>query len=220
MVKNIIFDFGGVIIHLQPDEAIRRFETLGITDARQQMDIFGQTGIFGQVEKGEVTTDEFCRLLALEAQQKGGKFQGVKNPSYSFEETMWGWMGYIKAVPQKNLDTLLRLQKHYNLYLLSNLNPFLQQWAESPDFSGDGHGLRHYIPYLYYSFQLRDYKPAPSIFQKMMHAAGLRAEECVFVDDSPRNIEGCQAVGMRGLLVAKDEDWTERLDDLLANTIE
>ena len=53
---------------------MRRFETLGITDARQQMNIFGQTGIFGQVENGEITTDEFCRLLALEAQQKGGKF--------------------------------------------------------------------------------------------------------------------------------------------------
>ena len=217
MVKNIIFDFGGVIIHLQPDEAIRRFEALGILDARQQMNIFGQTGIFGQVEKGEVTTDEFCRLLALEAQQKGVKFEGVENPSYSFEEAMWGWMGYVKAVPQKNLDTLLRLQQHYNLYLLSNLNPFLQQWAESSDFSGDGHGLRHYIPYLYYSFQLRDYKPAPSIFQKMLHAAGLRADECVFVDDSPRNIEGCKAVGMHGLHVEKNEDWTARLDDFLIN---
>jgi putative hydrolase of the HAD superfamily len=34
MVKNIVFDFGGVIVHLQPDEAIRRFEELGISDAR------------------------------------------------------------------------------------------------------------------------------------------------------------------------------------------
>ena len=196
---------------------MRRFETLGITDARQQMNIFGQTGIFGQVEKGEITTDEFCRLLALEAQQKGGKFVGVDNPSYSYEEARWAWMGYVKAVPRKNLDALLRLQQHYRLYLLSNLNPFLQQWAESDAFSGDGHGLRHYIPYLYYSFQLRDYKPAPSMFHRMMDAAGLRAEECVFVDDSPRNIEGCQAVGMRGLLVGKDEDWIGPLEELLGN---
>ena len=217
MVKNIIFDFGGVVIHLQPEEAMRRFETLGITDARQQMNIFGQTGIFGQVEKGEITTDEFCRLLALEAQQKGGKFVGVDNPSYSYEEAHWAWMGYVKAVPRKNLDALLRLQQHYRLYLLSNLNPFLQQWAESDAFSGDGHGLRHYIPYLYYSFQLRDYKPAPSMFHRMMDAAGLRAEECVFVDDSPRNIEGCQDVGMRGLLVGKDEDWIGPLEELLGN---
>ena len=215
MVKNIIFDFGGVVIHLQPDEAMRRFEALGITDARQQMSIFGQTGIFGQVEKGEITTDEFCRLLALEAQQKGGKFPGADNPSYTYEEAKWAWMGYVKAVPQKNLEALLRLQKQYDLYLLSNLNPFLQQWAESDAFSGDGHGLRHYIPYLYYSFQLRDYKPAPSMFRRMLDAAGLRAEDCVFVDDSPRNIEGCEAVGMRGLLVGKDEDWIAPLDDLL-----
>ncbi len=215
MVKNIIFDFGGVVIHLQPDEAMHRFEALGITDARQQMSIFGQTGIFGQVEKGEITTDEFCRLLALEAQQKGGKFPEVDNPSYTYEEAKWAWMGYVKAVPQKNLEALLRLQKQYDLYLLSNLNPFLQQWAESDAFSGDGHGLRHYIPYLYYSFQLRDYKPAPSMFRRMLDAAGLRAEDCVFVDDSPRNIEGCEAVGMRGLLVGKDEDWIAPLDDLL-----
>ena len=215
MVKNIIFDFGGVVIHLQPDEAMRRFEALGITDARQQMSIFGQTGIFGQVEKGEITTDEFCRLLALEAQQKGGKFNGVDNPSYTYEEAKWAWMGYVKAVPRQNLDALLRLQQHYRLYLLSNLNPFLQQWAESESFSGDGHGLRHYIPYLYYSFQLRDYKPALSMFRRMLDAAGLRAEDCVFIDDSPRNIEGCESVGMRGLLVGKDEDWIAPLDDLL-----
>ena len=57
MIKNIIFDFGGVIVHLDPPEAVRRFESLGITDARRQLDIFGQTGIFGDVEKGLITAD-------------------------------------------------------------------------------------------------------------------------------------------------------------------
>ena len=217
MIKNVVFDFGGVVVALSYEQAVKRFEEIGLRDARRHLDPFHQTGIFGQVEKGEITTDEFCRLLALEAQQKGGKFVGVDNPSYSYEEAHWAWMGYVKAVPRKNLDALLRLQQHYRLYLLSNLNPFLQQWAESDAFSGDGHGLRHYIPYLYYSFQLRDYKPAPSMFHRMMDAAGLRAEECVFVDDSPRNIEGCQAVGMRGLLVGKDEDWIGPLEELLGN---
>lgn len=215
MVKNIIFDFGGVVVHLDPPEAIRRFESMGITDARQQMDIFGQTGVFGQVEKGEISAEEFCSRLALEAQQKGGKFLGKKHPVFTFAEAQWGWMGYMKSVPRKNLDTLLQLKKRYNLFLLSNLNPFLQQWAESTDFSGDGHGLAHYIPSLYYSFQLHDYKPAPSIFNKLLKSAGIRAEESLFIDDSPRNIKGCEAVGIRGMLVEKDEDWTDRLLDFL-----
>lgn len=215
MVKNIIFDFGGVIVHLEPDEAVRRFEALGITDARRQLDIFGQTGIFGDVEKGLLTADEFCHRLALEAQAKGGKFKGVDNPVFTFQEAQWAWMGYMKHVPKKNLDTLLHLRQTYNLYLLSNLNPFIQAWAESTEFSGDGHPLNHYLHQLFYSFQLKDYKPAPSIFQNMLAVAGLTANECLFLDDSERNIRGCEAVGIHGLLVEKDEDWTEKLDNEL-----
>lgn len=217
MVKNIVFDFGGVIVHLNPDEAFRRFIHLGITDARQQMDIFGQTGIFKEVETGVITADEFCHKLAVEAQQKGGKFKGVYNPAFTFEEAQWAWLGYIKDVPRKNLDNLLKLKEKYNLYLLSNLNPFMQQWCESADFSGDGHGLDYYIPNRYYSFQLHDYKPAPSIFEKMVRLAGIKAHECVFLDDSPRNVEGSEKVGMKGLFVGKDEDWTNRLSDFLDN---
>ncbi len=212
MIKNIIFDFGGVIVHLDPPEAVRRFESLGITDARRQLDIFGQTGIFGDVEKGLITADEFCRALAKESQEKSGRFAGEENPTFTFEEAQWAWMGYMKHVPRKNLDNLLQLKQHYRLYLLSNLNPFIQSWAESPEFSGDGHGLNYYLHECYYSFQLKDYKPAPSIFQKMLDAAGLKACECLFLDDSERNIRGCEAVGMQGLLVEKDEDWTAKLN--------
>ena len=216
MIKNIIFDFGGVIVHLDSKEACRRFISLGITDAEQQLSVFGQTGIFREVETGEITAEEFCRKLAAEAKAKGGKFKAEENPAFTFEQAQWAWLGYIKAVPQKNLETLLRLQKDYNLYLLSNLNPFISQWDESEAFSGDGHGLSHYIPERYYSFQLHDYKPAPSIFEKMLSLAGIKAEESVFLDDSPKNIVGCESVGIKGLLVQKDEDWTERLDAFLA----
>lgn len=215
MVKNIVFDFGGVIVHLDPEEAIQRFMSLGITDARRQLDIFGQTGIFGKVETGAITADEFCRRLAFEAQQKGGKFEGQADPAFTFEQAQWAWLGYIKSVPEKNLENLLRLQRNYNLVLLSNLNPFIQSWAESDAFSGDGHGLSFYIHHRFYSFQLHDYKPAPSIFNKMLDAARLKADECLFLDDSQRNIEGCETVGMHGLLVEKDEDWTDKLEERL-----
>ena len=212
MVKNIIFDFGGVIVHLDPSEAVRRFESLGISDASRQLDIFGQTGIFGAVETGEISAHEFCRQLALQAKEKSGRFANNPHPCFSFEQAQWAWMGYIKEVPQKNLDSLLRLRQSYKLYILSNLNPFIQSWAESTDFSGDGHPLGYYLDGIYYSFQLHDYKPAPSIYEKMMAQAGLKPNECLFLDDSIRNVSGCEAAGMHGLLVEKDEDWTTKLD--------
>ena len=47
MVKNIVFDLGGVIMTLSQDQAIERFEGLGLKDARQRLNAYTQSGIFG-----------------------------------------------------------------------------------------------------------------------------------------------------------------------------
>ena len=54
MIKNLIFDLGGVIITLAPDEALRRFKSLGLENAEEQMDAYTQMGIFGQLEEGKI----------------------------------------------------------------------------------------------------------------------------------------------------------------------
>ena len=212
MVKNIIFDFGGVILTLDPEKALSRFIELGITDAREQMNIYGQTGIFLEIENGTITADEFRRKLALEAQQKAGLFPGETAPEYSYERTLWAWEGYIGDVPQKNLDCLLGLRRQgYNVCLLSNTNPFLMGWASSPRFSPDGHPIQHYFDHLYFSYLLKDYKPSPTIFSKMLDEGQMKAGECLFLDDSPRNIEAAGRLGIHTMLIGKDEDWVERL---------
>ena len=42
MIKNIIFDLGGVILTLDQPQAVRRFETLGLKDAEQRLDPYTQ----------------------------------------------------------------------------------------------------------------------------------------------------------------------------------
>ncbi len=39
-------------------------------------------------------------------------------------------------------------------------------------------------------------KPDPAIFERFLERNGLEAGACVFIDDSPRNIEGARGVGM------------------------
>lgn len=211
MIKNLIFDLGGVVITLDPNEAFTRFERLGITDARQQMGVYGQTGIFKQVETGSIDADEFCRQLAAQAKEMTSLFSDDHNPRYSFELAQWAWMGYVKEVPLERLNNLLELKKKYNVCLLSNTNPFIMDWAESPRFSGDGHSIAHYFHALYCSYRLNDYKPSASIYQKVLQQSGFNAEETIFVDDGPRNIEAAQSVGIHGLLVPEDADWMDSL---------
>ena len=59
MIKNIVFDLGGVIITLGQDEAIRRFEALGLADAHERLDAYTQSGIFGDLERGDIDAETF-----------------------------------------------------------------------------------------------------------------------------------------------------------------
>lgn len=205
MIKNLIFDLGGVVMTIDPEEGMRRFEQLGIVDAREQMGAYGQTGIFLESENGSISTEEFCEKLAEQA--------GVM--SITYEQAQWGWLGYVKEVPQNRLNNLLRLKENYNVYLLSNTNPFLMKWAKSTAFSPDGHSIDYYFNKVFCSYELKDYKPAESIFRKVLQAECLNAEECVFIDDGPANVESAKRVGMQGLLVEKDSDWWGKLSEIL-----
>ena len=65
MIKNIAFDLGGVVLALSYEQAVRRFEEIGLKDARQRLDAFEQKGIFGDLESGRITTEDFRRELSL-----------------------------------------------------------------------------------------------------------------------------------------------------------
>lgn len=206
MIKAIIFDLGGVIIRLNDVSVpIGRFEEIGFKDAGKYMGIYSHQGIFKDLESGAIDADGFLKELA----ELSGK------ESISYEEAEFAWMGYLKDVPHERLDNLLELKKRYRLFLLSNLNPFFGKWVKSTDFSGDGHPIGHYLEKDFYSYELKDYKPSASIFLKVLDATGLKAEECIFVDDGPANVASAEALGMKGLLVPKDADWMPTLSGML-----
>ena len=214
MIKNLIFDLGGVVLPLNPEQAWTRFESLGIKNTRQQMGVYGQTGIFRQLEDGSISEEEFQRALGQQAQEQSNYF-GMSDPCFSYEQCVWAWCGYIDYVPLERLQNLLKLKEKYNVLLLSNTNGFLMSWANSNDFSGDGHPLSFYFHQVYLSYLLKDYKPSLTIYQKVLEQAGIKAEESVFLDDGPKNIEAAEQVGIHGLLVPKNEDWMPNLMALL-----
>ena len=59
MIKNILFDLGGVIITLDPNQAVSRFKEIGLADADRRLDSYTQSGIFGDLELGKISAEEF-----------------------------------------------------------------------------------------------------------------------------------------------------------------
>ena len=217
MVSNLVFDLGGVVIPLTPEVAWQRFEALGIKDTRQRMGLYGQTGIFLEVENGTIDAPTFQKKLAMLAKQQNPElFQGQDEPYFSFEQTLWAWKGYVESVDINRLNNLLKLKEKYNVILLSNTNPFIVKWAESDEFSGDGHPINHYFHQTFYSCMMKDYKPSETIFKTLIQQANIRPEESLFLDDGPKNIQMAESVGIHGLLVQKNQDWMPLLTQKLA----
>ena len=205
MIKNIVFDLGGVIITLNFEQAVRRFYDMGVENIRTYLDPFAQTGIFGDLESGKITAEDF-RL----------KLSELAGCEFSFADCLYAWKGFVEEVPRCNLDTLVALrQKGYRLILLSNTNPYMMSWAMSPDFSGDGHALSDYFDACYLSYQCGIMKPDPAIFQLMLEKEGILPHETLFLDDGPRNVKVAATLGIQTYQPREGEDWTEKLKLLL-----
>lgn len=56
MIRTVIFDLGGVVMTLNPGEAMRRFKQLGLENAEEILDVYTQGGIFGQLEDGSLSS--------------------------------------------------------------------------------------------------------------------------------------------------------------------
>lgn len=105
-----------------------------------------------------------------------------------------GWMETVLGPIEGSVAILRRLKAAgVPLYAITN---FSEKWAEAQarfDF------LRDSFLDVVVSAEERMVKPDPRLYEVLLRRNGLKAEDCVFIDDSLPNVEGARAVGMRGI---------------------
>lgn len=203
-IKNIVFDFGGVIVNFSREAAVKKFEEIGVANANELLDAYHQKGAFLQVEDGTINAEEFRVILS----ELAGK-------ELTYEQVKEGWLGFMLDVPQYRLEYLLELRKKYKLYILSNTNPYVMSWARSNDFTIAGRPLDDYFDKIYTSYELKAVKPGKSIFELMIKDADMLPGETLFVDDGPANIKMAKELGMMTFQPINGEDWRDDLTALL-----
>ena len=205
MIKDIVFDFGGVLTTIDTERALRKFRDLGVEEPEQYINSYCQKGPFFELENGDIDAEEFCRRLGE-----------ICNREITFEQAKDAWLGFLVEIHTTLLEHLQTLRGNYRLSVLSNTNPFIQSWALTNDFTPVGKSLADYFDILFFSYRMHCSKPSREIYCKMLADGGMRAEETLFVDDSTKNIEAAREVGIRTLLVENGEDWREKLSKALA----
>ncbi len=71
-------------------------------------------------------------------------------------------------------------------------------------------GLREYFDAFVISAQVGAIKPEARIFEVALDQLGLLPHEALFVDDSPRNVAAARALGMHGVMLARDGERPDR----------
>jgi putative hydrolase of the HAD superfamily len=206
MIKNIVFDFGGVIFDLAYEQAVEAFRCIGLTDADQRLDRYHQRGIFEELESGRISMDAFRAQLGV-----------LCHRELSHEEVLGAWLGYVGGpVDLRRLDAIDVLRRRgYHTYLLSNTNPFVQSWAESADFCAYHRPLSSYMDKCYTSYEVGIMKPNEGIFRHMLEDSALQPSETLFLDDSMANVEAADRLGIQTLLVEKNGDWRSAVEERL-----
>ena len=191
MIRNILFDLGGVIMTIDQPQAVRRFKEIGLSDAETRLDPYTQKGIFGELEEGKIGAETFRLELSK-----------IIGREVTHDECLYAWRGYCKEVPPRNLKALRQLRSEgYRLILLSNTNPYMMEWRY-----GQLHRLlfRHVFPQL----RVRDDEALEGVLPACARQVGHRSRR----DALPRRRQGQRGVCCRTRNKAVPHVERRRLD--------
>lgn len=198
--KTIMFDFGGVLVDLDQNKCVNAFVSLGVADIKDYIGKYSQNGLFLELEKGTISVSEFC-----------DKLRETSHITATNEQITQAWNQFLISIPSYKLQFIHELRKQKRIILLSNTNEIhYEGWAIN-EFRKDGLSVDDYFDHCYLSYRLGYAKPDEEIFRKVLAGEQAQAEDILFIDDGPQNIETAQRLGFQTLLVADKEDWREKL---------
>lgn len=197
-IKNIVFDFGGVLVDLDRERCISAFENLGVS-VRDALGQYVQSGVFSDLELGEIDAEEFCDAL----RQIAGR------PDIPDRKIIDAWNEFLVGIPRERLECLAGLKKNYRLFLLSNTNRIHWTLATNDLFLYRGRTVDYYFDQVFLSYKMGLAKPDRRIFGQALKEAKIKPEETLYIDDSAENCEAAAKEGMRTFNSTKAGDWME-----------
>lgn len=200
MIKNLLFDLGGVIMDIEKNRCVAAFDRLGLPDAASYFGEYSQKGAFMLLEEGVITPDDFHKTMR----------EAIAAP-VSDDDIDRAFCEFLIGIPAGRLAQLRELRKKFNIYLLSNTNPIMWHSKIKEEFTKEGMTREDYFDGMVTSFEAKSMKPDEKIFVYAIETLGIKPEETVFLDDSQRNLDAAARLGFKTLLVRPGEEFHDLL---------
>lgn len=198
MIKNIVFDYGAVLLDWNPHYFYDRY--------------------FQSAEKAEWFLQNIC-TYKWNVQHDGGKpvAEGTAELSALYPEWAAEIAMYYGRFPEmvggqiEGMEELVReyKAKGYHVYGLTNWS------AETFALVRDKYPVIGLMEGMVVSGEEHVCKPDRRIFEILLERYGLKAEECVFIDDNINNVNGAQAAGLHAIQFTSASDLRDELGKIL-----
>lgn len=203
MIKNVIFDIGGVLVSFEPD---RVFREMGLPEEEVQI-LYQHTAkspYWKELDRGILPKEEVFQTMVNTMPQ------AYRKDAMEF---------FTKRIPEAvtsfdySADWLKGLKERgYNIYLLTNYPEWLFETHWKKGFT--------FVPYVdgkVVSGNVKLIKPDHAIYETIIKKYSLNPAESVFIDDVKENVQAAKETGLNAIQFTNINDVKETLEKLLAS---
>ena len=209
MIKNIIFDLGGVLLNLDYDLTYANLsEVMGVDISTENIPAHIFKIMLGY-EKGEINTETFLWNF----QKESAKL--TPHP----DKLIKAWNAMLLGWNPSRFKFLEDLRKDYSVFLLSNTNELHLEWARRD--LKKNHKIigfeTKYFDKVFYSHLMQMRKPELKIFKQVIKETGIKPDESLFIDDNMNNVKKAREAGLHSVCHNPENEIIDALEGYLAN---
>lgn len=196
-IRAVFFDFGGVIQRTEFQAPRQHLaERFGMDYGDIDKLVF-QSPTAVQATIGEINVAEHWQAVARRLKIKAGEIAAVESEFFGGDVVDWDIVNFLRD-----------LRPRFKTGLISNA------WSDMREYLVRTK-IADVFDHLTISAEVGMAKPEVKIYRLALEQAGVKANEAVFVDDVPANIEACQQVGMHGILFKNPQEAMSQLKQIL-----
>ena len=185
-IKNLLLDLGGVVLNVDYHKMVDIFKEYGVINFDKHFTQANQVEIIDKFEEGKCTIEEFRNGI-----------RDLVEVDLTDAQIDKAWFSMILDLPKERIELIGLLKLKYNVYLFSNTNELhieLLKKRYEEEFGFDI--FQMLFTKAYFSNEIKMRKPHPESFEWLLKDAGIKADETLFIEDSPQHIEGAKKVGL------------------------